>query len=89
MPKRRSKLSPELEKQISLAKKKEEFIMAIINDIEEEDIQGEYRTAFDAVRLSLAYLSELYDAEGFNVNTENAFTSYKDSINNFEEEYEI
>ena len=37
MPKRRRKLSPELEKNISLAKKQIELITAIIHDIDEED----------------------------------------------------
>ncbi len=89
MPKRRRKLSPELEKKISLAKKKQELIMAIINDIEEEEIQGEYRSAFDPVRLALAYLSELYDSEGFNLKSEQAWNSYTESIKSFESEYEI
>ena len=38
MAKRRRKLSPELEKNISLAKKQIELITAIIHDIDEEDI---------------------------------------------------
>ena len=46
MPKRRRKLSPELEKHISLAKKQIELITAIIHDIDEEDIQEEYKAAF-------------------------------------------
>ena len=41
MAKRRRKLSPELEKNISLAKKQIELITAIIHDIDEEDIQEE------------------------------------------------
>ena len=43
MAKKRRKLSPELEKNISLAKKQIELITAIIHDIEEEDIQEEYK----------------------------------------------
>ena len=37
MAKKRRKLSPELEKNISLAKKQIELITAIIQDIDEED----------------------------------------------------
>ena len=43
MAKRRRKLSPELEKNISLAKKQIELITAIIHDIDEDDIQEEYK----------------------------------------------
>ena len=46
MAKRRRKLSPELEKKISLAKKQIELITAIIHDINDDDIQEEYKSAF-------------------------------------------
>ena len=89
MPKRRRKLSPEMEKDISTARRKVELITAIINDIEEEDIQGEYRMAFDKVRNSLLYLVSLYDQTGFNTDTQEGLNNYNQLIKDFESEYEI
>ena len=60
MAKKRRKLSKELEGEISKACKKVELITAIINDIQEEDIQTEYRTAFDPVRNTYLLLTTLY-----------------------------
>ena len=45
MPKKRRKLSKELELEMSIALKKVELILAKINDIRDDDIQGEYRLA--------------------------------------------
>ena len=49
MAKKRRKLSPELEKNISLAKKQIELITAIIHDIDDEDIHKDYMSAFNKV----------------------------------------
>ena len=49
MPKKRRKLSADMEKQIASAKRKVELVTAIIGDIEEEDIQGDYRLAFEKI----------------------------------------
>ena len=89
MARRRRKLSPELEKEIALAKKKVELITAIINDIEDEEIQGEYITAFHNVKHSAFYLSGLYDEVGFNSDTEECLTNFNKLLTNFEQEFEI
>ncbi len=90
MPKkRRRKLSPDLEKDISSAKRKVELITAIIFDIEDEEIQLEYITAFEKVKNAYLLLTALYDEVGFNDQTVMAFDTYKALINSFEEEYEL
>ncbi len=89
MPKKRRKLSPEMEKDISSAKKKVELIVAIINDIEEEDIQADYIIAFEPVKVCLNTLSDLYDQFGFLQETEDRLKLYKKLISEFEEQYEV
>ena len=89
MPKKRRKLNKELEKDIENAKRKVELITAIINDIEEEEIQGEYRTAFNPVKYAYTFLTTLYDAEGFNESTKGGYDEYKLLLSKFEDEYEI
>ena len=71
MAKRRRKLSPELEKNISLAKKQIELITAIIHDIDEDDIQEEYKSAFLPVMSTYMSLDQMYNEFGFNDDTEN------------------
>ena len=46
MPKKRRKLSKEHEKSISIALKEIELILAKINDINDDDIRGEYAISF-------------------------------------------
>jgi len=89
MPKRRRKLSPELEKNISLAKKQIELITAIIHDIDEEDIQEEYKAAFLPVMSTYMSLDQMYSETGFNDNTENLYKLYCSNLDKFKSEYEI
>ena len=89
MPKRRRKLSPELEKNISLAKKQVELITAIIHDIEEEDIQEEYKSAFLPVMSSYMSLDKMYNDVGFNDDTDNLYKLYLTYLDKFKNEYEV
>ena len=89
MPKRRRKLSPELEKNISLAKKQVELITAIIHDINEEDIQEEYKTAFLPVMSSYMSLDQMYKENGFNDETNNIYLLYLSNLEKFKSEYEL
>ena len=89
MPRKRRKLSRDLELEISKASQKVELITAQINDILEEDIQSEYRLAFDNVRNTFLLLSTLYTTEGFTSQTENLLKDYKTLLASFEDEYEI
>tara|TARA_Y100001968_G_scaffold311859_1_gene334384 strand:+ start:265 stop:534 length:270 start_codon:yes stop_codon:yes gene_type:complete len=89
MPKRRRKLSPELEKNISLAKKQVELITAIIHDIDEEDIQEEYKNAFLPVMSHYMTLDQMYKDVGFNEDTTRIYDSYLSKLDSFKNEYEL
>ena len=89
MAKKRRRLNKDMEGDISSAKRKVELITAIINDIDDEVIQNEYKQEFDKIRYALTFLSTLYDSEGFNESTENALNHYKALLLKFENEYEI
>ena len=89
MPTKRRKLNKELESMIAQAAKKVELITAIINDIQEEDIQSEYRTAFDPVRNTYLLLATLYKTEGFTDQTNELSNNYDILLNHIENEYEI
>ena len=89
MAKRRQKLSPELEKNISLAKKQIELITAIIHDIDEDDIQEEYKSAFLPVMSSYMSLDQMYNEIGFNDDTSNLYKLYLTNLNKFKNEYEL
>ncbi len=89
MPRRRRKLSPELEKNISLAKKQIELITAIIHDIDEEDIQEEYKAAFLPVMSTYMSLDQMYNEKGYNDDTNNLYQSYLSNLDKFKSEYEL
>ena len=89
MAKRRRKLSPELEKNISLAKKQIELITAIIHDIDEEDILEEYKSAFLPVMSTYMSLDQMYKEVGFNEETTNLYNLYLSNLEKFKDEYEV
>ena len=89
MAKKRRKLSPELEKNISLAKKQIELITAIIHDIDEDDIQEEYKSAFLPVMSTYLSLDQMYKELGFNEDTSNLYQLYLTNLDKFKNEYEL
>ena len=89
MAKRRRKLCPELEKNISLAKKEIELITAIIHDIDDDDIQEEYKSAFLPVMSAYMSLDQMYKEIGFNEETTNLHLLYLTNLNKFKDEYEL
>jgi len=89
MAKRRRKLSPELEKNISLAKKQIELITAIIHDIDEDDIQEEYKSAFLPVMSTYMSLDQMYKDVGFNEDTSKLYQMYLTNLDKFKSEYEL
>ena len=89
MAKRRRKLSPELEKDISLAKKQIELITAIIHDIDEDDIQEEYKSAFLPVMSTYMSLDQMYKELGFNDDTSKLYQIYLRNLEKFKSEYEL
>ena len=89
MAKKRRKLNKDFEKKIYSSKKNVELVLAKIYDIDDEDIQKEYMSAFNEVVYLYDILKEAYDQEGFNENSEKYLTNYKNSFNLFESEFEI
>ena len=89
MAKKRRKLNKDFEKKIYSSKKNVELVLAKIYDIDDEDIQKEYMTAFNGVVYLYDELKEDYEQQGFNGNSEQFLENYKNAFNLFESEFEI
>ena len=89
MTKKRRKLNKDFEKKIYSSKKNVELVLAKIYDIDDEDIQKEYMSAFNEVVSIYEELKIDYDQKGFNDNSESLFLNYKNAFNLFESEFEI
>ena len=63
--------------------------MAKIYDIDDEDIQKEYITAFNEVVHLYDQLNEDYEEKGFNDKSDELLKNYKLAFNLFESEFEI
>ena len=70
-------------------KKNVELVLAKIYDIDDEDIQKEYMSAFNKVVSLYDDLKDDYERQGFSDNSEELLTSYKNAFNLFESEFEI
>ena len=77
------------EKKIYSSKKNVELVLAKIYDIDDEDIQKEYISAFNKVVYLYDELKEDYERQGFSDNSEELLTSYTNAFNLFESEFEI
>ena len=89
MAKKRRKLNKDFEKKIYSSKKNVELVLAKIFDIDDEDIQKEYMSAFNGVVYIYDQLKIDYEEKGFNDNSEELLTNYKNAFNLFEAEFEI
>ena len=89
MPKKRRKLNKDFEKEINTSKKNVELVLAKIYDIDDEDIQKEYMSAFNEVVYSYDQLKNDYELIGFNENSENLIADYNKAFSLFEAEFEI
>ena len=89
MAKKRRKLNKDFEKKIYSSKKNVELVLAKIYDIDDEDIQKEYISAFNAVVFKYDRLKEDYEQKGFNDNSEEILNNYEKAFNLFESEFEI
>ena len=89
MAKKRRKLNKDFEKKIYSSKKNVELVLAKIYDIDDEDIQKEYMSAFNGVVYLYDELKEDYEQKGFNDNSEEFLKNYKNAFNLFESEFEI
>ena len=89
MTKKRRKLNKDFERKIYSAKKNVELVLAKIYDIDDEDIQKEYMSAFNGVVNLYDELKGDYEERGFNDNSEELLINYKNAFNLFESEFEI
>ena len=89
MPKKRRKLNKDFEKKIYSSKKNVELVLAKIYDIDDEDIQKEYMSAFNKVVYLYDELQDDYEKKGFSDNSEQLLVNYKNAFNLFESEFEI
>ena len=89
MAKKRRKLNKDFERKIYSSKKNVELVLAKIYDIDDEDIQKEYMSAFNNIVYSYDQLKEDYEQKGFNDNSEELLMNYKNAFNLFESEFEI
>ena len=89
MVKKRRKLNKDFEKEIYSSKKNVELVLAKIYDIDDEDIQKEYMSAFNKVIYSFDQLKNNYELIGFNDNSENLISDYNKAFSVFESEFEI
>ena len=89
MAKKRRKLNKDFEKQIYTSKKNVELVLAKIYDINDEDIQKEYMSAFNNVVYSYDQLKNDYELYGFNDNSDNLIAGYNKAFSTFESEFEI
>ena len=65
------------------------MVLAKIYDIDDEDIQKEYISAFNAVVYLYDVLKEDYELKGFHDISEELLKNYKNAFNLFETEFEI
>ena len=89
MQKKRRKLNKDFEKKIYSSKKNVELVLAKIYDIDDEDIQKEYMSAFNGVVYFYDELKINYEEKGFHDNSEEMLKNYKNAFNLFESEFEI
>ena len=89
MPKKRRKLNKDFEKKIYSSKKNVELVLAKIYDIDDEDIQKDYISAFNNVVYLYDELKQDYEELGLNDNSEELLKNYKNAFNLFESEFEI
>ena len=89
MAKKRRKLNKDFEKKIYSSKKNVELVLAKIYDIDDEDIQKDYMSAFNGVVNLYDELKDDYEQIGFNENSEKFLSNYKKAFKLFESEFEI
>ena len=89
MVKKRRKLNKDFERKIYSSKKNVELVLAKIYDIDDEDIQKEYMSAFNEVVNLYDELKVDYENLGFNDNSEELLINYKNAFNLFESQFEI
>ena len=89
MAKKRRKLNKDFEKRMYSSKKNVELVLAKIYDIDDEDIQKEYMSAFNGVVYLYDQLKVDFERDVFSDNAEELLKNYNNAFNLFESEFEI
>ena len=89
MAKKRRKLNKDFERKVYSSKKNVELVLAKIYDIDDENIQKEYMSAFNEVVHLYDELRASYEEYGFNNDSDQILANYKNAFNLFESEFEI
>ena len=89
MAKKRRKLNKDFERKIYSSKKNVELVLAKIYDIDDENIQKDYMSAFNEVVNLYDELRAGYDEHGFNDDSYELLANYKNAFIIFESEFEI
>ena len=89
MAKKRRKLNKDFEKKIYSTKKNVELVLAKIYDIDDEDIQKDYMSAFTQVVNLYEQLKNDYETIGFNENSDTLISNYLNAFDLFKSEFEI
>ena len=89
MAKKRRKLNKDFEKKIYSSKKNVELVLAKIYDIEDEEIQKEYMSAFNEIVYLYEKLKSDYELVGFHDDSQNLFLKYDKAFSIFKSEFEI
>ena len=89
MAKKRRKLNKDYEKIIYSSKKNVELVLAKIYDIDDEEIQKEYMSAFNKVVFLYEQLNDDYKQVGFSKDSEDMMENYNKAFNVFKAEFEI
>ena len=89
MAKKRRKLNKDFERKIYSSKKNVELVLVKIYDINDEEIQKEYMSAFNGVLYLYDDLKEDYEKRGFNESSEEFLIKYHNAFNLFQSEFEI
>ena len=87
--KKRRKLNKDFERKIYASKKNVELVLAKIYDIDDEDIQKDYMSAFNGVVFLYDEVKVDYDKQGFSDNSEELLSNYKNAFSQFKSEFEI
>ena len=89
MAKKRRKLNKDFEREIYSSRKNVELVLAKIYDIEDEDIQKDYISAFNQVVYLYDQLKDDYDQQGYSDASQELLINYRNALNLFESEFEI
>ena len=84
MAKKRRKLNKDFEQKIYSSKKDVELVLAKIYDIDDEEIQKEYMSAFNLVVYLYDDLKKDYEEIGFHDDSEVLLIKYKDAFELFD-----